>query len=83
MTLQRFQPTAKCNKCGGTIVSVRFCAGAPCDHWGNHCGRSMNSDPVMHRRCERCCHWWDEVPLDAEPDTQSTARNAGTEAERG
>lgn len=54
MSLQPYNPNAKCAACGSTDIATSLCK-----------GHAMHTQPLMHRTCRNCGNAWDETPLDA------------------
>jgi hypothetical protein len=57
MTMVRFDPHARCGKCGHREASTAYEAARE----GLYAGHD-----VLHRQCRQCGYIWHEKPLDAE-----------------
>lgn len=67
VTLPAYQPKAKCPKCGGRIIAVRFVgAGEPRQAWRGSLETIPEPHDVLRRACQTCGHSWDEAPLDTD-----------------
>ena len=60
----KFNPKAKCSKCGDRDISTQYCD----KQWPADCRLPLHDQgtaPHIHRYCLRCAYEWYETPLDS------------------